>query len=121
MIKVDASTVKSDIKTFNTFSDSHVNEAIEHAKVRALDDGIPQNRTAFNFAVIDYARHLLTLDFFQNYGVVSANDLGQSETLANPNTYDDGYLKAYNDLAGDFNGTNGSISAYDGEHDNYLL
>lgn len=93
--------IKSDLKSFNSFSDDHINQNMAMAQLQAKSDQI-KDPTALKMAIIAYTRHLLIVDQFQaNGGVTAANVMGNSQTIANPNTYPNGdqYLQAYNKIA----------------------
>ena len=103
-MNISPDEVKSDIKSFQSFSDTHINQNMKLAQLQAKSDQI-KDPDALKMAVIAYTRHLLTVDQFQaNGGVTAANVMGNSQTIANPNTYPNGdqYLQTYNKLAQNF-------------------
>lgn len=121
MIKINVAAVRTDIKAFQKFSDNHINEAIQQAFIQADTDNIPSDNNAYPVAVLNFARHLLVVDLFTDSGnVMSSNTLGNSESVANPNTYDDQYLKNYQRIADQIGDTseNGEIEAFNGESNN---
>lgn len=101
MTDLTPNDVKSDIDSFKSFSVGHINQNMKLAELQAKSDQI-KNPDAYKMAVLAFTRHLLVVDQFQaNGGVTAANVMGNSQTIANPNTYNDGdqYLQTYNKLA----------------------
>ena len=104
MTELTPSDVKSDIKSFNSFSDNHINQDMKLAQLQAKSDQI-KDPDALKMAVLAYTRHLLIVDQFQaTGGVTNASVMGNSQAIANPNSYQNGdqYLQTYNRIAQNF-------------------
>lgn len=104
MTDLTPTDVKSDINSFKSFSDGHIKQNMATAELQAQNDGINAAKTpqAYKLAVLNYTRHLLTVDLFQQTGgVTNASVMGNSQAIANPNTYPNGdqYLQTYNKIA----------------------
>lgn len=90
---VNADEVRMDIKIFSKMTDNHINQAIEISKLQVQSDKIADN--AINIATIQFARHLLYIDSFMDYGgVTSASTFGNSQTIADKTSHDP-YLEQY--------------------------
>ncbi|CAI2679652.1 hypothetical protein [Apilactobacillus apinorum] len=90
---VSINDVTDDIEMFQDFSESHVNNAIKRATLQTKNDSVVD--IAFDTAVTEYAKHLLYVDYFMNYGgVTSSSMLGVSETVSDK-TSNDPYLNQY--------------------------
>lgn len=104
MNNLSPSDIQSDIKPFQSFSDSHIKQDMETAELQAKSDQI-KDPQAQKLAVLNYTRHLLVVDQFQaTGGVTNASVMGNSQAIANPNTYPNGdqYLQTYNKIAQNF-------------------
>ena len=74
------------------------------AQLQAKSDQI-KDPDALKMAVLAYTRHLLIVDQFQaTGGVTNASVMGNSQAIANPNSYQNGdqYLQTYNRIAQNF-------------------
>lgn len=104
MTDLTPSDVQSDIKSFQSFSYGHIKQDMATAELQAKSDQI-NDPQAQKLAVLNYTRHLLVIDQFQSTGgVTNASVMGNSQAIANPNTYPNGdqYLQTYNKIAQNF-------------------
>lgn len=91
---VTVEDVTEDMPMFENFTTKHVQNAISKAKLQAKADEISPD--AFNMGVIEFAKHLLYIDYFMSYGGVTASSMmGTSQTIADK-TDNDPYLNQYN-------------------------
>lgn len=90
---------------FKQFTDKYINRVIRRAVVRATGDGLDNpagvkndsdKQDIFDGAILDYSRHLLSMDIFNKHnGVTSAATMNNSQTITDK-TNGDVYLSEYN-------------------------
>ncbi|MFC6180014.1 hypothetical protein [Lactiplantibacillus daowaiensis] len=105
-MSVSVSDVKGSISIFQNFTDDEINQQLTLANQQALNDGLIDDLLIAG--TIQYARHLLYVDWAMSYGgVQSASTLGNSQTNFNLLMSNDPYLLQYNATVASFgNGSN---------------